>query len=104
MKSGDKLILSADVGLQVSREIFTLMLDVISPEDPTLRSRALIDIRGKRAPWSGTIDIPTGTRPFQLLADELSALLPKDDAFTEESLMDIDTGSIDSLEMPPTLN
>ncbi len=91
LKSGDDTLVSADIWLQVSREQLTLMLDVISPEDPSMKSHAEIDIRGRRTPWSGNIEAPKDTKPFKLFADELSALMPKNDMFIEESNMDTET-------------
>jgi hypothetical protein len=84
VKSGDTLLASADIGLKVTREQLFLSVDVMSPENPTLRSRALIDITGNRKSWDGTIEIPKDVKKFQDFADELSALMPKEDMFVEE--------------------
>ena len=97
VKSGDAILTSANVWLTVTKEEFSLIVDVASPEDPKVRSRGEIRITGKRDPWSGTITIPKNTKKFKDFADEISALSPKEDPFTEMSL---DTESPSSLEMP----
>lgn len=91
MKSGDTLVASADVSLKITREIFSLIVDVASPENPKVKSRGEITLTGKRSPWSGTISAPKDTKKFQEFADALSALdstdknLQKDIPMTEGS-------------------
>lgn len=104
MKSGDTLLASADIGLKITREQLFLSVDVMSPENPTLRSRALIDITGNRKSWDGTIEIPKDVKKFQDFADELSALMPEEDMFVEEEYTPSDFGgeALDTEDFMPT--
>ncbi len=74
------------------------MVDVASPEDPKVRSRGEISIKADREPWSGKIIIPKDSKRFKDFADEISALSPKEDPFTEMPIDDSMTPS--SIEIP----
>jgi hypothetical protein len=76
IKSGDETVISAQVGLKVQKEIFALLLEIASPEDPTLVSRASIQVTGKREDWSGNIEAPKNAQSFQEFADKVSAVMP----------------------------
>ena len=88
-KSGDATLVSANIGLTAKKEEFTLLVDVESPEDPKIRSRAEISITGKREPWSGTITPPKDTKNFKDFADEITALSPQEDPFREMPIDDM---------------
>ena len=58
----------------MSSERFGISLDIANPEDPTQKTRAEIDITGKRSPWAGAISAPTPSTPLKTLTDELGTL------------------------------
>ncbi len=84
VKSGDATLISADIGLIAKKEEFTLIVDVANPDDAKVKSHGEISITARRAPWSGTINIPKDTKKFKDFASEISALSPKEDPFIEQ--------------------
>jgi hypothetical protein len=83
LKSGDTIALQADIGLRLTSEKIDLLLDIPSPDDASIKTHAEFHISGKRAPWSGKIDIPKDTKKFQEFADALQAVSPTP-SFTQE--------------------
>jgi hypothetical protein len=88
LKSGDAVVASAEVGLRASREAFGLVLDIISPEDPSMKSHAEIDITGKRVPWTGKIEAPKESESFEEFANAIGALSPQETGFSEDTSLE----------------
>jgi hypothetical protein len=87
VKSGDTAIISAEIWLKVNAEEFTLIADVASPEEPSMKSHAEISITGKRDSWNGAIESPKESTSFQKFADDMSAAMPNTytpESFTED--------------------
>lgn len=73
VKAGEEILFSANLGLEVAREKFAMILDVISEGMP---AHFELDVSAKTTPSDKKVTIPTSTRLFQDLTKEIEALSP----------------------------
>ena len=96
LKSGDEIVVQANVWLIMNKEKVHLMLDVANPETPEINSHAEIQLEWKKEPWSWNIDIPENSTPFSELSEALRMLAPadawNDEVPLEESESDTESG------------
>ncbi len=93
VKSGEETIFNANLALQIAKQKFAIILDVLSEAFP---AHFDLDISGKSTPSTKRVVAPTSSKSFQDLMTEISELTPADPSFSdlpsESSLSD--TGSV----------
>lgn len=73
VKAGEETLFSANLALEVAREKFAMILDVISDGMP---AHFELDVSAKATPSDKQVTIPTSTRSLQELIKEIDALSP----------------------------
>ncbi len=73
VKVGEETLFSADLALQVAKEKFAMILDVIAEGMP---AHFELDISAKTTPSNKKITVPTSTKSLQELTKEIQALSP----------------------------
>ncbi len=87
VKSQEEILMNATLALQVAKQKFALILDVISEEFP---AHFDLDISGKSTPSNKKVTAPATSQPFQNLLKEMDAVSSPESAF-------IETGTEDSI-------
>lgn len=96
VKSGTEENFRADLGLRLTPERFSLVLDTAIPTTSTdgaeiPKAHFESDIIAKRSDFSGKIKVPSDTKSFKEFIDAISALTPSTASFTESDTMNLDT-------------
>lgn len=73
LKAGEETLFSANLALEVAREKFAMILDVISEATP---AKITIDITAKSIPSDKRVTAPNSTKSLQDLIKEIDALNP----------------------------
>lgn len=82
VKSGEETILNAKLALQIAKQKFAIILDILSQDFP---AHFDLDISAKSTPSTKQVVVPTSSKSFQDLMTEISALTPADPTSTELS-------------------
>lgn len=92
VKVGEETLFSADLALEVAKEKFAIILDVIAEGMP---AHFELDVSAKMTPSNKKITIPTSTKSLQDLTKEIQALSPVSEMESGETdgLIDSSTSS-----------
>lgn len=71
VKNGESVLASVNVGLEIAREKFALIVDLISEEMP---AHFDLSITAKTTPSTKEVVLPTSTKSFQDMITEIDAL------------------------------
>jgi hypothetical protein len=101
IKSGQETIVSANIALEIAREKFGLILDVLSEQFPVHFD---LMISWKSTPSDKKVVIPTSTKSLQDFANEIGALSPIEESFPisdtnmDATLDEVTTDSIPDIQ------
>lgn len=109
VKSGEDPSISADIGLRLTPERFSLAVDMVIPgteaesgsTDTTPKAHFDADIIAKRSDFSGKVTAPSSSKSFREFIDALDALAPAE-GFTETPVPSVNDES--GLEVHTTVS
>jgi hypothetical protein len=108
VKSGEETLVSANIGLEIAREKFAFLIDVLSADFP---AHFDLSIGAKSEKSSKSVTIPTVTKSFQDFINEIEALTPAEPLIDEPSslesmdttgTLESDMGTMDTSSMDTT--
>ncbi len=85
VKSGEETLVSANLGLEIAREKFAFLIDVLSADFP---AHFDLTIGAKSEKSSKSVTIPTVTKSFQEFINEIEALTPAEPLMDESSSLE----------------
>jgi hypothetical protein len=105
IKNAESVLASANVGLEIAREKFALIVDLISEEMP---AHFDLSITAKSTPSAKQVTLPTNAKSFQEMIKEIDALttevMPSNLDYTEQApdttgsqMMNTESTDVDSL-------
>ncbi len=90
VKTGEESLFSADLGLEIAREKFAMILDVITEGMP---AHFEIDVSAKTTPSNKKVIVPTSTQSIQDMIKEIDSLSPSPEFDSGDLGDSVDTNS-----------
>lgn len=105
LKNGTEVLASMNLGLEIAREKFAIIVDLVSEDMP---AHFDMMVTAKTTPSTKKVIIPQSSKSFQDMIDEINALVPEAAPIQELNTSDMmDASSLDttsSTSMDSTLN